>query len=328
MSYFINSNEILFSRICCDNIYRIVGNYPSFEMMMGEKLLLEVEHIKSKEKFLCFQCGRLQKQRNAFVLNAISVPMLKSFVWPCDFVSLGKNDYWLFKKRIGHKDNKFENLLNVMRYKTFDGFETPRIREIVFNYLNALDNLFLNGYIYRYWDERLIFVGEEYNEIVFQFHTYLSKKNVSMHLKEEEYYSELTDPYAYYNGNAYDFFSDMYSYQTVLFKLLVGIYPFEGKNLLYKKNDDSKSGHQGWVMHYLRNVYFVFDEDDRRNRIGVMGEDIPRVKRWEALPLNLQNMFRNVFKRSNVLRENERIVFYSPQEWIRELQKFDFNLNK
>ena len=328
MSYYLNNSEILFSRICSDNIYRVAGNSPSFETMMGEKLLMEVEHIKSKEKFLCYPCGHQQRKRTAFVLNAIATPMLKAFVWPSDLVSLGNNDYWLFKKKIGHKDNKFENLMQITRGKSFDGFETPRIKDIVFNYLNALDNLFKNGYIYRYWDERMIFVGVEKNEIVFQFHTYLSKKNNQMHLKEEEYYSELTDPFAFYHGNNYDFYSDMYSYQTVFFKLLVGMYPFEGKNLLYKKNDDSISGHQGWVMHYMRNVYFVFDEDDRRNRIGVMGEDIPRVKRWEALPQNIQNMFRNVFKRSNVLRENETIICYSPQEWIRELQKFDFKLKK
>ena len=79
-------------------------------------------------------------------------------------------------------------------------------------------------------------------------------------------------------------------------------------------------------MEYLRNIYFVFDDGTSRNHIGIMVDDIPRVRRWESLTPNLKRMFKNVFARSNVLRETDNIVYYSPREWLEELQRFDFSL--
>lgn len=88
----------------------------------------------------------------------------------------------------------------------------------------------------------------------------------------------------------------MYSFQSLLFKLLIGIYPFEGEELTGYERNGTMTDLNGWIMEYLRNVYFIFDDESNRNHIGIMGADIPRVKRWESLTPNLKICLNKSFK--------------------------------
>ena len=323
MSLFYDAKKFLVSKTCSDNIYIDSGRAKTFNNMFGQETLPLVKHFKSEEKFLLCPTAWLDKKRTAFYLNAIEKPMYHGFVWPIDMVNA---DGLIFKQKIGN-ESTYHSLWSYTK-DNFVGFEDKRVKTIIFNFLSNLQNFFDNGYVYRYWDERNIYFGDRSNEVIFQFNNHISRKNNTITLSKRDYYTELTDPYMYYHEGSYDFYSDVYSFQSLLFKLLIGIYPFEGEGMTGYERNGTQTELDGWIMEYLRNVYFIFDDESSRNHIGIMGVDVPRVKRWESLTPNLRRMFNDVFSRSNVLRENNDIIFYTPLQWIQELQKFDFELKK
>lgn len=345
MSYFYDLNDFLISKTCSDNIYIKSGYSKTFKSMLGQEHLQQIEHIKSHEKYLlcpntlevrrkaptdyiekiellCPSSSTVKERKN-FYLKAISKPMYKGFVWPIDMVKTGA---LVFKIRIG-REHKYHNFWEYTK-ENYRGFEEERSQRLISNFLLNLQNFYDNGYVYRYWDERYIYFGDKTSEVIFQFNNKISNKDSIIVLNKKEYYTELVDPFMYYNGGKYDFYSDMYSFQSLLFKLLIGIYPFEGEDMTGYERNGTQTELDGWIMEYLRNVYFIFDDKSKRNHIGVMGADVPRIKRWESLTPNLRKMFKDVFDRSNVLRESENIVFYTPQQWYQELQNFDFKLKE
>lgn len=324
MSFFYDLSKFTTSVVCSDNIYCKLGRAKTFYNMLNEKSLPTIQHYKSKETYLVCPSTCLVKNREAFYLNIIGRPMNKGFVWPIDMLSNGD---LVFKQRIG-SDNEFSDLWELTK-DNYSGFENQRVKPLLINLLNNLQNLFDNGYIYRLWDEKNICYGKKTNEVIFQFHNFLANKNNNSCISKEDYYTELTDPYYIKNGFEYDFYSDMYSFQSLLFRLLIGVYPFEGERMTGRGNrTGSKSEYNGWIMEYLRNVYFVFDNDYTKNHLTEMGYDIPRIKRWESLSPKLKKMFMDVFSRSNVLRENDSVVYYTPNQWLEEIQKFDFSIKK
>ena len=321
MNLIYDDKSFLLSAICSDNVYIESGHTRTFKKMFGQETMPLIRHIKCYDNYLLCPSTFLKKDRSSFYLNAISKPMLKGFVWPIDMLLSGD---LVFNQKIG-SENTYHNIWEYTK-DNHNGFEDERIKFVILSFLQCLQNFYDNGYVYRYWDERNIFFGEKTNEVIFQFNNYISNKNNVIELKKDQYYTELTDPFIYYNECVYDFYSDMYSFQSLLFKLLIGIYPFEGEELTGYERNGTMTDLNGWIMEYLRNVYFIFDDESNRNHIGIMGADIPRVKRWESLTPNLKNMFKQVFSRSNVLRENDSIVYYSPKEWLNELEDFDYSL--
>ena len=326
MSYFYQGSDVLYSAACSDNVYLKIGQRLSFQKMQGQDYLIEVLHLKSRERYLCCSFRSLSAPRESFYLNAVSKPMQKGFIWPID-VAVSNNEKYLVFRQTFSVDRSFTNMLMYTRGE-YQGFQDPNAQQIIFTYLNSLQNLYDNGYVYRLWDERNIFIGQQSNELIFQFNDAMSLKTNPMHLEQNEYYTELTDPYICNNDKNYDFYSDMYSYQSLLFKLLIGIYPFEGERLVGYERNGTETELSGWILEYMRNIYFIFDDDDSRNQIGVMGQDIPRVKRWESLPPTIQAMFRLVFDRSNVLRESGKIQYFEPRQWYEELRKFNFQIKE
>lgn len=321
MDFFYDEKKFVVSETCSDNVYLEFGRAKTFNKLFGQETLPLIKHFKSQEKYILCSSAWLNKERTAFYLNAVAKPMYHGFVWPIDMVDTGD---LVFKQKVG-SENTYFSMWNYTK-ENYTGFEDNRIKLVIHNFLLNLQNFYDNGYVYRYWDERNIYIGDKTNEVIFQFNNNISKKDSIITLDKKDYYTELTDPYMYYHGGNYDFYSDMYSFQSILFKLLIGIYPFEGEDMIGCERNGTQTELNGWIMEYLRNVYFIFDDAISRNHIGIMGADIPRVRRWESLSPNLKTMFKNVFARSNILRENNNIVYYSPKEWLEELQKFDFSL--
>ena len=226
MSLFYDEKKFIVSITCSDNVYLKSGRDKTFNNMFGKETLPIIKHFKSQEMYILCPYELLKKERTAFYLNAIAKPMYHGFVWPVDMVNTGD---LVFKRKVG-SENTYHSLWKYSK-ENFNGFEDKKIKLAILNFLLNLQNFYDNGYVYRYWDERNIYIGEKTNEVIFQFNNNISKKDIIITLNKTDYYTELTDPYMYYHGCNYDFYSDMYSFQSLLFKLLIGIYPFEGEDM-------------------------------------------------------------------------------------------------
>ena len=130
--------------------------------------------------------------------------------------------------------------------------------------------------------------------------------------------ADYADPYYYHSQKGgMDLYSDYFAMAAILFKLLIGKLPYAG-SILEGEPNIKESEHALWLKIYHKNPVFIFDLEDRSNRLG-SGEPEIYQDRWNQLDQSLRNMFHNTFQRVNVLRETADLKFYSPDQWQKAL---------
>ncbi|MCL1983368.1 MAG: hypothetical protein FWG53_09845 [Clostridiales bacterium] len=127
----------------------------------------------------------------------------------------------------------------------------------------------------------------------------------------------------YFNGGTgrMDLASDYYSIAAILFKLLIGKLPYAG-GILEGEPNGSEKEHSAWMKAYHDNPVFIFDQDDRSNKLGAGEPDIYE-NRWMKLTSQLRGMFQSAFKPANALREAQNPQCYSPSDWKSALKIID-----
>ena len=141
----------------------------------------------------------------------------------------------------------------------------------------------------------------------------------------EDYFSEVIDPYSYRNREInsvlsnwdkyeYDRYSESFSFASMLFHLLVGLYPFEGPSISGFVNNHVSHKNLEWIYAYLKTPVFVLDQDDSTNSIMVLNRYHDNIKRWESLSDDLKLMFASTFSQE-ALNRGGSFESYSYAEW-------------
>ena len=152
--------------------------------------------------------------------------------------------------------------------------------------------------------------------------------------KKKDYFSPTTDPYGYINRDRdilnsdndiyqYDAFSQEYAFAALLFRMMVGCYPYEGP---YMSGYDGKHPDNNWINHYLLNPVFIFDTEDTSNSVKPFRYNRKIVSKWLSLSAELQMMFRNTFREHKVLRRN--VSKYPAKAWKAAADRHFDALNK
>ena len=136
---------------------------------------------------------------------------------------------------------------------------------------------------------------------------------------------EYVDPYAWSrmdNGSGplhIDRLSERFTLAAMLFRLLVGRMPFDGRAVepQWSMNTDAQM-HDVWVRAYQSSPVFIFDPRDTSNTVG--GEDAPESERhfvdnWNKLTPQVRGMFLSVFRNEKATRLSDSIDYPTPEQW-------------
>ena len=312
MSFFRSPKEYMTSILYDYNIYFDTGRTIDTISQNSAKLL---QHVKSKDEFYIVKASDLlllQSMENLF--DIVAYPANRSFFWPVDVVKDDKGGQFFFvfpfryeAKRVALSDlSKDENYL---------GVEKDYIKPILINIVDAFQSLYENGYIYYIWDDNIIYCNRNDNSILMPFSDKLSVGlNSSRTLGKNEYHTEFIDPYVYDNNCAYDYQSEMYILASLLFRLLIGRFPYEG-SLMDGITKETEHEFQQWVQKYTSRPVFIFDRNNTRNAIGTFSNEKRFIDRWNMLTPKLQDMFCSFFEENNIMRKSDQLTAYLPQEW-------------
>ena len=129
------------------------------------------------------------------------------------------------------------------------------------------------------------------------------------------------DPYVYENKTEYDYQSEMYILASLLFRLLIGRFPYEG-SLMDGITKETYFEFQQWVQKYTSRPIFIFDRNDTRNALGVFSNEQIFIQRWNRLSDKLKDMFCDFFEESNIMRRDGVLTTYLPEDWEKALSQF------
>lgn len=114
-----------------------------------------------------------------------------------------------------------------------------------------------------------------------------------------------------------DYAAQNYSLSALLFQLFFDIHPYNGR--LYETYDESsKMKRYNKCEAYLNNPIFIFDRENKSNRIE---DDRYQTKFWQDCPEVLKNIFLNVFDIDNSTRRNSKYSYPTPIEWLNLLSE-------
>ncbi|MDR2655241.1 MAG: hypothetical protein LBC56_04085 [Oscillospiraceae bacterium] len=288
-----------------------------------------------------------------YILDA---PDRDHFLWPTDIIfDHHKNLYFLvmpnmafpaalqLKDLFGSGENKgFDSdFYGLSRYETpeYWSWTDKRIQSLIRSLLRAWDSLVKSGYAYHEFSDEMIYfyaLKDGKRDVIFDF-SFSAQKTAGdvfepAEIKLERISKEYADTFCYYqDGRAkMDMFSDFYTMAVLLFKLAAGRLPYDNKRRLgaeiriTDKSDEKQIDRFFSHYHNSSGRVFIFDPDDRSNAItqGVqMDDDGAVLERWNGLSREIQDMFRAVFKKENATRQAQKLVFFTPAEWLAAFER-------
>lgn len=283
-----------------------------------------IRHVKSGEEFYLVNAStELINEKTENLYKMMAFPANKCFFWPVDLVEVTDSNgstelRFVFPCRY---ESKRLALSELSKREIFLGIENNHIKPIILNIINAFDSLYKNEYLYHIWDDNIIFVNEKDYSILLPFSDKISfGLDSKRSLLLSEYHTEFIDPYVFKFEKAYDFYSEMYILSSLIFRLLIGRFPFEG-SLMDGITKDTDFEFQQWVQKYTSQPIFIFDKNDKRNALGTFSNEEVFINRWQMLTEEIRSMFLSTFEESNLMRKNNKIVSYLPNEWKNAIDK-------
>lgn len=328
LNQFVNEDSIYMSMISSYNLYIDAGEFIN-TISCNDALL--VKHINSGEQYYCVKIKNLGFNYALTVWQKIILkPAGKNFFWPVDIINMvndnASEDVFclVFPCKYFPEVNALSELSKQNNYL---GLEHSHIKSIVIELLKAFKSLHGCSYLYNIWDENNLFVSKNDDSLLIPFSEAMTVNadKKATKIGSDYYFTAYTDPYAYDNKYKYDLKSELYGLAAMLFRLLIGKYPYEG-SLMDGIPKATPSEMLYWKKEYISHPIFIFDENDRRNSIGDFEHERIYLRRWNSLSIELKNMFTDVFNESNILRKKDNVVSFMSQDWEKELLEFDFKL--
>ena len=344
---FIENNNVAISLLSSYNLY--VDS--TTKTIIGDEAKI-VTHIESNQEFYAIKTKKfkfspkkqgsikdyyLSKRQKSKWERIIEYPGNKSFMWPIDVVSfLQTNECYMIYKFV--PQSHFDSIATLSKDSSFLGFENPRIRKIVMNFIDAYISI-NNNFLYFGLDDDDIFVNASDDSLLLPvYDSILSDADLNFGFLMKDYFSEVIDPYAFENRKIspisieediyqFDKKSEMFAFSSIIFRLLIGLYPYEGPYLTGYANNLFTEENMEWILKYVNNPVFIFDEEDKSNSITDYNANEVHVKRWEKLPSELQIMFSQTFKEENVMRNNQNYKPYGIHDWEKAMKSFFENIH-
>lgn len=324
--------RIEFSLLSGYNFYKLPKKCEMNHSFLGT-------HIQSKVLVRVTPIGKrnepITKDCIVWHQNFIFKPMSQEhFEWPIDLIEYINEESkyiqcYVFPLKAYPAFVPIKTLLYQEKNSKVLDWRNKEIQDICKNILAVFSLLHKDGYCYNNFDINRIFY-EQSSKCVFLRHTLCIREKESTELLDEidtdDISKEFAPPYIYksekYFGNI-----DEYSICCLLFRLMIGRLPYEGKGLTSfgevfdPIRDVDVDAHQYYFQHYHQYPLFIFDANDASNSLGPMSEnDLPR-ERWHELPDKIKDMFQNSLGNMEDVLENN-VKLYSPEEWKNELERW------
>ena len=325
MLKYIDSEKVYISLLSGYNTYFDTDDYA--ETLTGEKAKV-IQHTRTKELYYATPISTPANLiKNDWFISKwrklIEYPCDATMLWPVDFIRKELGDIQSYLVYEFCPRFQFERISALSKNKDFLGIENPIIRSITLEFIRAFESIEDKNYLFFGIDDDELFVNTSDYSLLIPINEEISiKKDSEIVFTEEDYFSEVVDPYQYANRRKneqgkelylYDLISENYAFVSMIFRLLIGLYPYEGPTLDEYEYNLSSSENKDWIFKYLQNPVFIFDEEDKSNSIDMYNKNKVHRDRWGKLTNKLREMFSTSLVQSNVMRINH--VLYSPREW-------------
>ncbi len=333
-----NSRHVEFSAISGYNFYRL----PQREQPEGSVPAL---HGPSKTAVTLARVAEgsaadIARQLEAhlpFLYRPVSSP---SFEWPLDLVESQRPDgrrvlYGVFPRRGFPGYAPIRQILYQRKDSPALDWRNPETTRLCRSLLTELAALDRAGYIYRDFNIDRILCEKQTGRVIFRYTPQIRQKGNlggERDVDPRQIAVEFAPPYLFgreFQGSLPPQ-GDYYSTAAILFRLMIGRLPYEGRGLssfgdvFEPTRDVDALQHQNYFQHYHQYPVFIFDETDDSNRLGPMEEnDLPR-ERWEKLPQRLKAMFRQSLCRESAERLSTKRL-YSPSQWLEACENCCWN---
>jgi hypothetical protein len=305
----------LFSIISSFDVYHADRDRFSSRLMLFGKEAIRLSHARNGRPFYTRPLPgehQVNFDKEKWVKLIKANPNIENYLWPIDIVELGKNRYALLfplRDDLGG----YESMECMLSNLAFDAHSWNCGSSVVLckNLIEAWCRLEDSGYLYHEFSFDNMFCNMD-NDVMFNFSFSTHKGEAKVLLNRihpdyiDVYYYQMKTP-------KMDKISNYFSMAVILFRLLIGILPYQGR-LLEGVHNITKSDHKEWIKKYHQNTIFIFDKDEQVNRISSTSNPEMYEQRWERLSPLARGMFHSVFTTDNALRKNTP-KFYTPHDW-------------
>lgn len=259
---------------------------------------------------------------------------VQRFVWPIDIVEYEISG----KKRLGtvflkRAFPKLEPIKTLLYDDEKLDWRQSDIKKIIIDLLECFGELRREGYLYNNINLNRIFLNQkDDNKLLFSFSPHMAVmekgRKESIEINKGNFGIEFLPPWVNLDSSyALDEECENYSVTALLFRLMIGRMPYQGRlmdgvgHLMNKIMDTDELLHTKMMEEYLKHPKFIFEEGENENSIGIMQSEEIYIERWEALPDTIKSMFNAVLCEKNVTAGNHKRKTYTPDKWLRVIEK-------
>lgn len=351
---YYTEEDIFFSRINGQGIYEATGNYvePEIRYESDGGQCIELKNIITGEVFFgktvfTDEIGSLWQ----YITSIIHSDDSDLVNWPKDIVDIpsekhSNNTVYVpieyvnaEKRKIQFGDAKKKQLvlfkpgfrgdsITIEEHLKHIGkmnYDNPSIKTLIKGILEAFISLNSKGYIYIDFDFRRMRLRSEgrvafdYSDLLY----YLPPESDTKYVISRGGYPVefMESNIVSGNGRYADEHIQNYSLAALLFYLMYGRYPYDGKRLA-GESDTSKLEHKNKFAVYHKVAEFIFDEN-KNNALSATLSESDTVKLWNRTPEKIKEMFENILCHENAMREIDEsgIGNLNANSWMKVLQE-------
>jgi hypothetical protein len=258
--------------------------------------------------------------------NLIKRPCSSLFMWPVDIVKMG-NEYFLIFDTV--PDEGYVSLYRVFDREAFPTIPEITMTRIIRSYVDAYQYLTEKSYLFLGIDEKNILIDTVSGNLLMSANGLVYRNRYKNILyRKKDYFSPGTDPYSHMNRSKdvfssdndvymYDSLSQEYAFASLLFRMMVGCYPYDGP---YMSGYDKNRPDNDWINRYLQKPVFIFDTKDNSNSVVPLRYYRKYVEKWQSLSAELRIMFGITLNESRVMRKNVT-KSYPAAKWKKAVDK-------
>ncbi len=267
----------------------------------------------------------VERQWRRFIERPVNI---QNITWPVDIVSINKDRMGLiFRQRAFPNMQPMKTLL--YSAQALD-WRTDLIKAICRNLLKTLQDLHDGGYAYHAFDMNQMFYSVKDNSVMIHFSLTMAHHGdnlTSLEVVDPDLVGvEFLPPWIPFDRrNRMAMIDDYYATAAMLFRLLVGRMPYQGRtmdgqgDMMDPLRDTDPQEHEHMFRHYHDHPIFIFDPKDTSNAIGEHSNEYDYIERWETLPERIRNMFIDTFSQENLELTYLKKKVYSIKEWAEAL---------
>lgn len=316
-----SSNEYCFSCISGYNYYAVPIKEKKkddfFSFHVTSKNLVKISKASKIDSSL------IENDFKNFLVMLMHPIKCSDFEWPVDLVQLEVENgifmyFYVFMGKVKRDFVPIRTLFYQDRMSKVLDWRNTNIQKICINVLKAISYLHERDYSFNNFDINMIYYNEKTSGVYFKFHSEIRNRimyNAPVNI--ENIALEFLPPYLFgekkYSGNI-----DEYSICSLLFYLMIGRLPYDGKGLSNYGNvfnpflDVDRAYHLYYLEHYHMFSYFIFDPDNNVNHLSLSSENSLPIERWNALPLKVKHMFNKTF----IGAREKKMSLYCIKDWL------------